>query len=83
MDKISREEVDEMKRMPNVRPKRDWKDGLIEHAVDIHLRRSNMETLGYHITWWLWSADIWIWKIPVLRSIVAVNVIVWLVLFVR
>lgn len=58
-------------------PKRTWKDGVKDKAMCINLICTSDSTIGYYITWWLWAADIWFGRVPMIKLILALNVVVW------
>ncbi len=59
-----------------------WRDAFKYKALLFSCFVSPMKaTLGYKILWYLWSADVWFGKFPLLKFIVAANFIVWIILF--
>ena len=58
----------------------DWRTALRSRAVEINVdtSKSNM-TRGYKILFLLYSADIWVNNIPILKFIIAANIIVWII----
>jgi len=62
--------------------KRTWKQAFNNKAMLISWNLAPGEiTTGYKIMWYLWSADIWFGRFPLLKFIVGVNVAVWVMLF--
>ena len=59
-------------------PKRTWRDALQDKVMHIDWKIEDA-TLGYRIVWWLWSADIWFGRFPLLKFIVGVNILLWIV----
>lgn len=49
-------------------------------AIDIQV--SNEVLKGFDLLELIWGTDIWINKVPVLKCLVAVNILVWILLFV-
>ena len=48
-------------------------------TIDIQV---SIETLrGFSLLEIIWGTDIWINKVPILKSIVAANFIIWIILF--
>ena len=60
--------------------KNNWMSALRSRAVEINVdtSKSNM-TRGYKILFLLYSADIWVNNIPILKFIIAANIIVWII----
>lgn len=58
-----------------------WKSAFKQKAMYFHMGVDPgvKGTLGYRIFWYLYSADIWFGKFPLLKFIVGVNVLIWLV----
>ncbi len=63
-------------------PRRTWKEAFKDKAILITWVPDGNSTVGYHICFYLWSADIWFGKLPLLKFILAVNVVVWILQFV-
>lgn len=61
--------------------RRTWKDAFSDKALCIHAMTDGYSR-GYRIAWYLWSADIWFGKFPLLKFILAVNIAVWVLQFV-
>lgn len=62
-------------------PRLGWREGLKEKAISFESHPDAPEdmTVGYRIVWYLWAADIWFGKFPLLKFILGVNVVIWIV----
>lgn len=58
---------------------KSWKDAIRYKALLFHSEFEKDASIGYKIVWYLWSADIWFGKFPLLKFIVGVNVVIWIV----
>jgi len=59
-----------------------FRDGLKCKAVYIQCFTSKT-LLSFKIGYWLWGMDIWINNVPVMKTIIIANIVVWLLLFWR
>ena len=57
-----------------------WKTALSHKALHFHSAFPGNSTAGYKIIWWLWSADVFYWHMPLLKSLVCANILVWVLL---
>ena len=57
-------------------PRRIWRDAFHDRAFYISWSLGK-STLGYRIVWFLWSADIWFGRFPLLKFIIGANILVW------
>ena len=53
----------------------NWRTALRMKAVQVSAGKGT--TLGYKVIFYLWSADIWFGKFPLLKFIIVANIIVW------
>jgi len=67
-----------------------WRDafGIKALALSASAKAHENATVGFRIVWVLWSADVWFsgvlpFPVPLLKSMVLCNVIVWIILFMR
>ena len=64
--------------------RRTWKNALLNDRlfyISMSMSRTDV-TLGYRIIYYLWSTDIWFGKLPLLKLVLAVNIVVWILQFV-
>ena len=54
--------------------RKNWRVALSEKAVQFESTHLEMTT-GYRIAWYLWAADIWFGRFPLIKSLVVVNVV--------
>ena len=64
--------------------RRTWKNAILNDRLFLISMDLNMRdvTIGYRVFYYLWSADIWFGRLPFLKFIVAVNMLVWILQFV-
>ena len=70
----------------------DLERRIMEDLLDIDLKKETWRTIdiqvknevlhGFSLWKLIWGTDIWINNVPILKCIVAANIIVWIVLFV-
>lgn len=56
--------------------RKTWRDALRNKAIQFNACEKG-DTIGYKVLWYLWSADVWFGRVPLLKSIVVANVLVW------
>lgn len=54
-----------------------WRDAAKLKMIQFGLPKESGRKIGYCVTYWLWSADIWFGRVPLLKSLVAANILVW------
>jgi hypothetical protein len=86
--------MNEEKHKKNICMGHNWKDALRCKAIHFKFDGCGQEekgedgsivkyTFGYRLVWTLWSADVFFNRIPLFKTLIFLNMIVWLIVLTK